>query len=51
MDTLFTLFITDRNGGELGFEDFDSLDELFARWPDAEREDASTYTAWIGSRR
>jgi hypothetical protein len=48
---MITLFITNRDGQEIGFEDFDDLDELFHRWPYAEKEDEVTYNSWIGAKR
>lgn len=47
----FTVFIEDRDGGEIDFEEFDSVDELLKEWPYAVKESYTVYRAFIGGRR
>jgi hypothetical protein len=41
---------TDQDGGEVGYEVYDSLSELLKEWPNASRVSEYEYEDWVGDK-
>lgn len=49
-DYPYVVFLTDRDGGEVGYEEFETVAELLREWPYAVKETEYTYNADAGGR-